>query len=91
MRGSRHSEEQIIAILKQAENGVKTAEVCRQHGITEATLYRWKAKFGGMEVSDAKKLRQGGRGKPQAEARGRGAEATTAYIARREASSTDTA
>jgi putative transposase len=58
MRGSRHSEEQIIAILKQAENGMKTAEVCRQHSITEATLYRWKAKFGGMEVSDAKKLRQ---------------------------------
>ena len=58
MRGTRHSEEQIIAILKQAENGVKTTEVCRQHGITEATLYRWKAKFGGMEVSDAKKLRQ---------------------------------
>jgi putative transposase len=57
MRGTRHSEEQIIAILKQAENGVKTAEVCRQHGITEATLYRWKAKFGGMEVSDAKKLK----------------------------------
>ena len=58
MRGTRHSEEQIIAILKQAENGMTTAEVCRQHGITEATLYRWKAKFGGMEVSDAKKLRQ---------------------------------
>lgn len=58
MRGSRHSEEQIIAILKQAENGMKTGEVCRQHGITEATLYRWKAKFGGMEISDAKKLRQ---------------------------------
>lgn len=58
MRGTRHSEEQIIAILKQAENGVKTAEVCRHHGITEATLYRWKAKFGGMEISDAKKLRQ---------------------------------
>lgn len=58
MRGTRHSEEQIIAILKQAENGMKTVEVCRQHGITEATLYRWKAKFGGMEISDAKKLRQ---------------------------------
>lgn len=58
MRGTRHSEEQIIAILKQAENGMKSAEVCRQHGITEATLYRWKAKFGGMEISDAKKLRQ---------------------------------
>jgi putative transposase len=58
MKGTRHSEEQIIAILKQAENGLKTAELCRQHGITEATLYRWKAKYGGMGVSDAKKLRQ---------------------------------
>jgi len=42
MRGTRHSEEQIIAILKQADNGVKTAELCRQHGIVEQTLYRWK-------------------------------------------------
>jgi putative transposase len=58
MRGTRHTEEQIIAILKQAEGGLKTAEVCRQHEITDATLYRWKAKYGGMEVSDAKKLRQ---------------------------------
>jgi len=58
MRGTRHSEEQIIAILKQAESGVKTAELCRQHNITEATYYRWKAKYGGMEVSEAKKLKQ---------------------------------
>jgi putative transposase len=58
MRGTRHSEEQVIAILKQADSGVKTAELCRQHGITEATYYRWKAKFGGMDVSDAKKLKQ---------------------------------
>jgi len=58
MRGKRHSEEQVIAILKQAEGGMKTAEVCRQHGISEQTLLRWKAKFGGMEVSDAKKLKQ---------------------------------
>jgi putative transposase len=57
MRGTRHSEEQIIAILKQAEGGLKTAEVCRQHGITEQTFYRWKAKYGGLEVSDAKTLR----------------------------------
>ena len=49
MRGSRHTEEQIIAILKQAENGVKTAELCRQHGISEQTLYRWKGKYGGLE------------------------------------------
>ena len=58
MRGTRHSEEQIIAILKQAENGVKTAELCRQHGIVEQTLYRWKAKYGGLDVSDARKLKQ---------------------------------
>jgi putative transposase len=48
MRGSKHSEEQIIAILKQAEGGLKTAEVCRQHGIAEQTFYRWKAKYGGL-------------------------------------------
>ena len=58
MRGTRHSEEQIIAILKQAEKGVATGEVCRQHGISEQTFYRWKAKYGGLEVSDAKKLKQ---------------------------------
>jgi putative transposase len=44
MRGSRHTEEELIAILKQAENGVETAALCRQHGISEQTLYRWKAK-----------------------------------------------
>jgi putative transposase len=58
MRGTRHSEEQVIAILKQADSGVKTADLCRQHGITEATYYRWKAKYGGMDVSDARKLKQ---------------------------------
>ena len=58
MRRTRHSEEQIIAILKQADNGVKTAELCRQHGIVGQTLHRWKAKYGGMDVSDAKKLKQ---------------------------------
>jgi putative transposase len=58
MRGKRHSEEQIIAILKQAEGGMKTAEVCRQHAISEQTLLRWKARYGGMEVNDAKKLKQ---------------------------------
>lgn len=58
MRGKRHSEEQIIAILKQAEAGLKTAEVCRQHGISQQTLNRWKAKYGGMEINDAKKLKQ---------------------------------
>ena len=58
MRGTRHSEEQIIGILKQAESGLRTAEICRQHGISEQTFYRWKAKYGGLEASDAKKLRQ---------------------------------
>jgi putative transposase len=57
MRGTRHSEEQIIGILKQAEAGMATAEVCRQHGISEQTLYRWKARYGGLESNDAKRLR----------------------------------
>ena len=58
MRSKRHSEEQIITILKQAQAGVKTAEICRQHGISEQTYYRWKAKYGGLELSEAKKLRR---------------------------------
>ena len=53
MRKSRFSEEQIIAILKEQEAGRSTAEVCRRHGISQPTFYNWKAKFGGMEVSDA--------------------------------------
>jgi putative transposase len=57
MRKSRFSEEQIIAILKEHEAGRPTAEVCRKHGISGATFYKWKSKFGGMDVSDAKKLR----------------------------------
>jgi len=55
--GTRHSEEQIIAILKRGEAGLTTAELCRQHGITEQTYYRWKAKYGGMESGDAKKIK----------------------------------
>jgi putative transposase len=54
----RFSEEQIIGILKQQESGVSTAELCRQHGIGESTFYKWKAKFGGMSLSDAQRLRQ---------------------------------
>jgi len=58
MKRSRFSEEQIIAILKEQEAGVPTAEVCRRHGVSSATFYKWKAKFGGLEVSEAKRLRQ---------------------------------
>ena len=53
----RHTEEQIIGVLKESEAGAKTEELCRRHGISPATLYKWKGKFGGMEVSDARKLR----------------------------------
>ena len=58
MKGIRYSEEQIIAILKQGEAGLATAEMRRQHGISEQTYYRWKAKYCGMESGDAKKLKQ---------------------------------
>src|ERR687891_1972486 len=57
MKRSRHTEEQIIAILREQEAGAKTADVCRKHGISDATFYKWKAKFGGMEVSDARRLK----------------------------------
>lgn len=57
MPRKRHTEEQIIAVLKKAEAGMKTVDICREHGISEQTFYKWKAKFGGMEVSDARKLR----------------------------------
>lgn len=58
MKNSRFSEEQIIGILKQSEVGVKTADLCRQHGISAATFYAWRSKYGGMEVSEAKRLKQ---------------------------------
>jgi putative transposase len=58
MKTSRYSEEQIIGVLKQVEGGLKTAEVCRQNGISSATFYKWKAKYGGLEVSEARRLRQ---------------------------------
>ena len=52
-----HSEEQIIAILREQEAGAKTVEVCRKHGVSDATFYKWKAKYGGLEVSDVRRLK----------------------------------
>jgi putative transposase len=57
MKASRFNEEQIIAILREHEAGSETAEVCRRHGISDAAFYKWKAKYGGMEASDAKRLK----------------------------------
>ena len=57
MRASRFNEEQIIGILREQEAGTATAEVCRKHGISSATFYKWKAKFGGMDVSEARRLK----------------------------------
>ena len=54
----RFSEEQIIAILKEHGSGVPVLELCRKHGVSDASIYKWKAKFGGMEVSEAKRLKQ---------------------------------
>ncbi|TDX32143.1 transposase [Modicisalibacter xianhensis] len=58
MKRNRHTEEQIISILKANERGVSIAELARQNGVTEQTLYRWKAKYSGMEVSESKRLRE---------------------------------
>ena len=57
MKRSRFTEEQIIGILKEQEAGAKTADVCRRHGVSEATFYKGKAKYGGLEVSEAKRLK----------------------------------
>jgi putative transposase len=57
MRGTRYSEEQIVALLKEQERGVPTEELCRRTGISQQTFYRWKAKYGGLELGDAQKLK----------------------------------
>ncbi len=56
MKRTRFSEEQIIGVLKEAEAGAKTADLARRHGVSEATIYNWKSKYGGLEVSDARRL-----------------------------------
>src|SRR5471032_1837729 len=58
MKRKRFTEEQIIGVLKEHELGAKTADLCRKHGISEATFYNWKSKFGGMDVSEARRLKQ---------------------------------
>ncbi len=58
MKAKRYSEEQIIGVLKEAEAGAKTKELCRRHGISEATFYNWKAKYAGMPVSEARRLKE---------------------------------
>ena len=58
MKGKRFTEQQIIAVLKESEAGAKTKDLCRKHGISDATFYNWKARFGGMTVSEARRLKE---------------------------------
>ena len=58
MKAKRFSEEQIIGVLKEADAGAKTKELCRRHGISEATFYNWRAKYGGMTVSEVRRLKE---------------------------------
>ena len=75
MKRSRFTDEQIIAILREQEAGAKTADVCRRHGISEATFYSWKAKFGGLDVSEARRLKALEDEKHQAQEASRGRDA----------------
>jgi putative transposase len=58
MARKRYTEEQIIGVLKEAQAGMSTQELCRKHGVSDATIYKWKSKFSGMEVSDVRKMRR---------------------------------
>ena len=58
MKGKRYSEEQMVRILKEVEKGKPVADVCREHGVSEQSVYRWRTKFGGMDVSDVQRLKQ---------------------------------
>lgn len=58
MKGKRYKEEQILAVLKEVEGGKAVAEVCREHGVSEPTLYRWRSKYGGLEDSELRRLKE---------------------------------
>lgn len=58
MKKSRYTEERIVGVLKESEAGLETGELCRKHGISQQTFYRWKAKYGGLEIGEAQRLRQ---------------------------------